>query len=120
MPTAGTSPCTDVPYAMQATDPLRSPVLVDTIRRIAQTSPHVLVIIALKRRHTSEEVFFDLMSGAQFANARVRKFPLPGDENAGEEEVEVYMYQFKGEHQPEALRSAQCDSELQGEKVESS
>ncbi|CAI6341856.1 unnamed protein product [Periconia digitata] len=92
-----------------------SPVLVSTIQKIVETSPRALIIIAMKRRHTSEEIFFDFMSKAGFKTADVQKFPLPGDENAGEEEVEIYMYQHKGENRNEVPRSAQCDSEAREE-----
>ncbi|PVI01333.1 hypothetical protein DM02DRAFT_671346 [Periconia macrospinosa] len=89
-----------------------SPVLVSTMQKIAQTSHHALIIVAMKRRHDSEEVFFDFMSRAQFKTATSHKFPLPGDENSGEEQVEVYMYQYEGQHHTKSLGSAQCISDL--------
>lgn len=46
----------------------------------------------MKKRHSSEEVFFDLMAEAKFKTEGVTEFPLPGDEKSGEEIV--YVYQF--------------------------
>lgn len=48
----------------------------------------------MKRRHESEDVFFDLMSQANFINVNTICFPLPGDENPGEESVEIYVYEY--------------------------
>lgn len=38
------------------------PYLVDTLARLVESSPEVLICVALKRRHESEAVFFDLMA----------------------------------------------------------
>lgn len=73
-----------------------SPALVSTIRQVAGLSPAVTVAIAMKKRHSSEDVFFDLMSEAKFQTVDMICFPLPGDEKAGEERVELYIYQYSG------------------------
>lgn len=51
----------------------------------------------MKRRHESEEVFFDLMSEARFETVDTVCLPLPGDEEAGEENVEIYIFKYTGE-----------------------
>ncbi|KAJ4300981.1 hypothetical protein N0V90_003070 [Kalmusia sp. IMI 367209] len=73
-----------------------SPALVNTIRQVATLSPTVTVAIAMKKRHSSEDVFFDLMSEANFQTIDTIGFPLPGDERAGEERVELYIYEYSG------------------------
>lgn len=73
-----------------------SPALVNTIREVARLSPEVTVAIAMKKRHSSEDVFFDLMSEAKFRTVSETNFPLPGDEEAGEEAVILYTYEYSG------------------------
>jgi hypothetical protein len=62
--------------------------------RIAKKSPNVVVAIAMKMRHSSEEVFFDLMAKAGFEETGKVAIPLPGDEMVGEETVHLYVYKF--------------------------
>ncbi|KAF2034654.1 hypothetical protein EK21DRAFT_97297 [Setomelanomma holmii] len=71
-----------------------SPALVNTFRRLAQASPKVRVAIAMKMRHSSEEVFFSLMTEAGFQEVTKLDFPLPGDVEAGEEVVHLHVYQY--------------------------
>jgi hypothetical protein len=65
---------------------------VNTLSRLAETSPDVVVAIAMKMRHKSEEVFFDLMADARFKETRKLEFPLPGDLERGEEVVYLHVY----------------------------
>ncbi|KAK3197165.1 hypothetical protein GRF29_1536g832726 [Pseudopithomyces chartarum] len=74
-----------------------SPAFVNTIRQIAAGSPKAVVAIAMKRRHESEAIFFDLMSEARFETVDTIYLPLPGDEKAGEENVEIYIFKYIGE-----------------------
>jgi hypothetical protein len=82
-------------FVCSSTNDSDSPSLVRTIGNIARTSPSVVVMIAMKRRHSSEEIFFDLMTEAKFVTTRTLTYALPGDEQAGEEEVEVYLYRYE-------------------------
>jgi hypothetical protein len=50
-------------------------------------------MIAMKKRHSSEEIFFELMSEKSFKVADMKIFPLPGDDQVGEETVFVYIFQ---------------------------
>ncbi|KAF1953875.1 hypothetical protein CC80DRAFT_595433 [Byssothecium circinans] len=86
-----------------------SPAFVRTIRRLAKRSPKAVVLVAMKRRHASEDVFFDLMVEAEFQNTRLLTYPLPGDDRAGEETVEVYLYRYEGEKIAEVERSQDCE-----------
>jgi len=74
-----------------------SPAFVQTISRLSKTSPNAVVVVAMKMRHSSEEVFFDLMSEAGFAAMESIPFPLPGDEEEGEETVYVHIYRYKAD-----------------------
>jgi hypothetical protein len=51
----------------------------------------------MKVRHSSERVFFDLMGEAGFLVKNQISFPLPGDEETGEETVHLYVYSYEGE-----------------------
>lgn len=44
------------------------PTLVSVLVQLVRTSPEALVLVALKRRHESEAIFFDLMRAAAFAS----------------------------------------------------
>jgi hypothetical protein len=78
-------------------NPDSSPALVNTMHRIAKTSPEVAIIVAMKRRHSSEEVFFDLMSEAGFLTKQedLRPIKLPCDDGCPGEVVHVYIYRHK-------------------------
>ncbi|KAF7442694.1 Methyltransf-16 multi-domain protein [Pyrenophora tritici-repentis] len=69
-----------------------SPSLVRTLVRLAESSPNVIVAIAMKMRHSSEQVFFGLMQRAGFVETAYLKFPLPGDVQVGEEMVHLHVY----------------------------
>lgn len=49
----------------------------------------------MKMRHSSEEVFFDLMAEAKFRKVTTMEYPLPGDVEIGEEIVFLHVYQYK-------------------------
>lgn len=46
----------------------------------------------MKMRHSSEEVFFELMKDARFTETTKMEFPLPGDIEVGEEVVYLHVY----------------------------
>ncbi|KAF1360382.1 hypothetical protein EJ07DRAFT_165529 [Lizonia empirigonia] len=93
-------PAVPAPHLVLAADctynPDSSPALVDTLRALAATSPHLVVAVALKLRHESERVFFDLMAHAGFRETTTLQYALPGDLAPGEEEVEVHVYRHRG------------------------
>ncbi|CAN9418748.1 unnamed protein product [Alternaria alternata] len=69
-----------------------SPALVNTLTRLVKASPEIVVAIAMKMRHSSEEVFFELMEDAGFIKKTQIEFPLPGDVEIGEEIVYLHVY----------------------------
>ncbi|CAA9964631.1 Methyltransf-16 multi-domain protein [Pyrenophora teres f. maculata] len=73
-------------------NPDSSPSLVRTLVRLAESSPNIIVAIAMKMRHSSEQVFFGLMQRAGFVETANLKFPLPGDVQVGEEMVHLHVY----------------------------
>ncbi|KAF1942708.1 hypothetical protein EJ02DRAFT_401910 [Clathrospora elynae] len=75
-------------------NPDSSPALVNTLTRLARMSPKVIVAIAMKMRHSSEEVFFHLMSTAGFRETTKLEYPLPGDVEVGEETVYLHVYKY--------------------------
>lgn len=73
------------------------PALVRVLRRLVSTSsPEATVLVALKRRHESEKVFFELMEGAGFRVYDREIVLLPSLVVTAEDEVEgVEMYAFR-------------------------
>lgn len=67
------------------------PALVSVLNRLVQGSPGALVLVALKRRHESEVVFFDLMRSAGFVSQQA-KVPLPAQWEQVDQ-IEMYCYQ---------------------------
>ncbi|KAF2854601.1 hypothetical protein T440DRAFT_514498 [Plenodomus tracheiphilus IPT5] len=73
-----------------------SPAFVDTISRIVHKSPSTVVAIAMKMRHPSEVVFFELMATAAFIKVSTISYPLPGDTEDAEETVDLHVYRYEG------------------------
>lgn len=69
-----------------------SPALVRTLSLLGKSSPAAVVAIAMKMRHSSEQVFFDLMADAGFVPTAKLTFALPGDAEVGEESVDLHVY----------------------------
>jgi hypothetical protein len=66
------------------------PALVSALDRLVRTSPEAIILVALKRRHDSETVFFELMESADFAADKDSTLiPSQHDE---EDEIEFYCY----------------------------
>ncbi|KAJ5273449.1 hypothetical protein N7478_008574 [Penicillium angulare] len=66
------------------------PSLVSVLGRLVRTSPEALVLVALKRRHESEGVFFDLMRSAGF-KAQHTTIELP-EQHEQRDKIEFYCY----------------------------
>lgn len=71
-----------------------SPAFVNTISRIVHESPSTVVLVAMKMRHPSEVVFFELMAEAGFNRVSTISYPLPGDTEATEETVDLHVYKY--------------------------
>ncbi|KAF2630800.1 hypothetical protein BU25DRAFT_386972 [Macroventuria anomochaeta] len=75
-------------------NPDSSPALVNTLRRLAAVHTKLVVAIAMKMRHDSECVFFDLMAEAGFRETALLEYLLPGDVEPGEEKVYLHVYRY--------------------------
>jgi predicted nicotinamide N-methyase len=66
------------------------PVLVSALDRLVRTSPEAIILVALKRRHDSETVFFDLMRSAGFTSEQ-EGIELPS-QHGEVDEIEFHCY----------------------------
>ncbi|EDP50167.1 hypothetical protein KXW98_004616 [Aspergillus fumigatus] len=67
------------------------PALVDVLDRLVQISPGAVVLVALKRRHDSEEVFFSLMDSVNLFSLHKDIMQLPSQYDHFDE-IELYCY----------------------------
>ncbi|KGO45048.1 hypothetical protein PEX1_024770 [Penicillium expansum] len=66
------------------------PALVSALDQLVRTSPEAIILVALKRRHDSETVFFDFMGSAGFTAVQDSvEIPSQHDEV---DEIEFYCY----------------------------
>ncbi|KAJ5895222.1 hypothetical protein N7495_006913 [Penicillium taxi] len=69
------------------------PTLVSALDRLVRDSPEALVLVALKRRHESEAIFFDLMRSASFFSVQT-KVQLP-TQHEEFDQIELHCYSHK-------------------------
>jgi predicted nicotinamide N-methyase len=67
------------------------PALVSVLSRLTDMSPHALILVALKRRHESESIFFDLMRSAGLESLHVDRMSLPSQYDESDE-IELHCY----------------------------
>ncbi|KAL2864227.1 protein N-lysine methyltransferase family protein [Aspergillus lucknowensis] len=67
------------------------PALVSVLGRLIKSFPGALILVALKRRHESEGVFFDLMQSAGLKTLSLHRIELPSQHGKCEE-IELYCY----------------------------
>ncbi|KAL2808598.1 putative methyltransferase-domain-containing protein [Aspergillus granulosus] len=67
------------------------PALVSVLSRLLKLSPHALILVALKRRHQSERIFFDLMKSAGLESLNVDRMNLPSQYDECDE-IELHCY----------------------------
>lgn len=74
------------------------PPLVKTLSALIAKSPKAVVLIATKVRHSSEAIFFDLLSDAGFVEKGKTALPLPGQPGIGygDSATQVDLYVFQG------------------------
>jgi hypothetical protein len=70
------------------------PDLVKTFRGVGEKSPQVLVLVAMKVRHESEGVFFELMREGGYVVVERELVPLPVLGGEGEE-IEIWMFKMR-------------------------
>ncbi|KAF7586804.1 hypothetical protein BBP40_008322 [Aspergillus hancockii] len=73
------------------------PALVSVLGRLVQTSPDAIILVALKRRHESETVFFDLMQSARLSVLHHDSKQLPSQHDQSDQ-IELYCYGNKTRH----------------------
>ncbi|EGD94130.1 hypothetical protein TESG_01655 [Trichophyton tonsurans CBS 112818] len=76
------------------------PALVDTMAALVDRSPQAVIIVALKRRHESETVFFEFMRRARLDVCSQTRIQLPSV--CSDEEVDIEIYCFRSS--PSSLR----------------
>ncbi|EFE34928.1 uncharacterized protein ARB_05884 [Trichophyton benhamiae CBS 112371] len=69
------------------------PALVDTMAALVERSPKAAIIVALKRRHESEAVFFELMHRARLDVCSKTHIQLPSV--CSDERVDIEIYCFR-------------------------
>lgn len=67
------------------------PALVSVMTKLVQLSPGALILVAVKRRHDSEAVFFDLMQAAELSKLDQDTIKLPSQHD-DEDQIELYTY----------------------------
>ena len=67
------------------------PALISVMSKLVRLSPNALVLVAMKRRHDSEAVFFNLMQSAEFSKLHEDSVLLPSQHNS-HDRIELYIY----------------------------
>ncbi|KAL4910960.1 hypothetical protein BDW74DRAFT_172415 [Aspergillus multicolor] len=73
------------------------PALVSVLGRLVKLSPHAVVLVALKRRHESESIFFDLMQSAGLEDLHSHHMELPSQHEQWDD-VELHCYGRRSHH----------------------
>ena len=70
--------------------------LVETLQRLTKNSPHALILVGFKRRHSADDIFFNYMKAAKFEILDTTNLALPhtaSDHDTTSPTVEFYTYQ---------------------------
>ena len=75
------------------------PALVETLSTLILSSPNAIIIVSMKVRHSSEAIFFELMSNADFEVVEhvVYNLPVvcPADSNHLGEVIDIYKFRHR-------------------------
>lgn len=82
-----------------------SPHLVKTLSALVKRSPKAVIVIAMKVRHESENVFFEYMEDADLAIESRLELPLPRNEMWSAPSEHVDLYCFRHKHRPRLVKS---------------
>ncbi|PYH47404.1 protein N-lysine methyltransferase family protein [Aspergillus saccharolyticus JOP 1030-1] len=74
------------------------PALVSVLERLLQVSPDAVILVALKRRHESETIFFDLMRSAKLCNLHLDHMQLPSEHDQ-HDQIELHCFGREGRQQ---------------------
>ena len=69
-------------------NPDTAPDLVRTIAALIARSPKAIVVVSMKTRHSSEAIFFELMSAANLVQASHSTVPLPDNDTL----IDIFVY----------------------------
>ncbi|KAL4890954.1 putative methyltransferase-domain-containing protein [Aspergillus ambiguus] len=67
------------------------PALISVLTKLVQSSPDAVVLVALKRRHESESIFFDLMQSAGLVDLHTDYMQLPSQHDQVDQ-IELHCY----------------------------
>lgn len=90
------------------------PSLVGTLVALMKTSPEALVVVATKTRHSSEAVFFELMTDARFVIVEQThalaptRYPIEEPEDA--ERIDVYCFKYSLADKTKRAHSTSSDA----------
>ncbi|RDW93866.1 protein N-lysine methyltransferase family protein [Aspergillus mulundensis] len=73
------------------------PALVSVLGRLVKLSPDAVILVALKRRHESESIFFDLMQSAGLEDLNSHHMELPSQHEQWDE-IELHCYGRRSQH----------------------
>ncbi|KAE8394636.1 putative methyltransferase-domain-containing protein [Aspergillus alliaceus] len=73
------------------------PALVSVLDCLVQTSSNAIILVALKRRHDSETIFFDLVQSSGLSNLHHDSMQLPSQHDEFDQ-IELYCYGNKTRH----------------------
>ncbi|KAK7522253.1 putative methyltransferase-domain-containing protein [Phyllosticta citriasiana] len=82
-------------------NPDTSPALVKTLLALVARSPRAIVVLAMKVRHESEAIFFELMAKAGFHTATKAWQPLPREETDYDSATKVDIFIFHYKNRPQ-------------------
>lgn len=88
-------------------NPDSSPALVNTLKALTARSPKAIIVLAMKVRHESESIFFDLMNQGGFVKAITTQQPLPRDDADFELASKIDIYIFHSKARPISPGGAQ-------------
>lgn len=67
------------------------PALVSVLDGLLRMSPDAIILVALKRRHESEAIFFDLMKSASLVDLHTDHMQLPS-QHGQFDQIELHIY----------------------------
>ncbi|KAI9036985.1 protein N-lysine methyltransferase family protein [Aspergillus affinis] len=73
------------------------PALVSVLDRLVKMSPAAIILVALKRRHESETVFFELMESARLSKINQDNLHLPS-QHGQSDQIELYCFGRQDSH----------------------
>ncbi|KAF2142229.1 uncharacterized protein K452DRAFT_326694 [Aplosporella prunicola CBS 121167] len=86
-------------------NPDSSPALVKTLHALTKRCPKAIVVLAMKVRHSSEAVFFDLLQQADIMTAASTWMAIPTDPGDYESAKKIDIYIFHSKARPKSAET---------------